>query len=309
MLKEVMDYLEPAPGKFFVDGTLGGGGYTFALADKIGNTGKVYSFDLDDAAVKNAEEKISKEKIKNVEIINDNFKNLQRVFEKVPAKEFGGFDGIVFDLGLSSNQLQDEHRGFSFQLDAPLNMSFGNTENGISTKNIINKYSQAEIERILKEYGEESWAKKIAGSIVRTRKTKEISTTNELVEIIKKSIPARAYTNKKIHVATKTFQALRIATNRELDNIATALPLAVSLLKNGGRLAVVSFHSLEDRIVKKFMREESHDCICAPQVPVCVCNHKASLRVLSKKAIKPGQDELIHNPKSRSAILRIAEKI
>lgn len=311
MLNEILEFLEPASGKFYIDGTLGGGGYTFALSKIVGDKGKVISFDMDKLAIENSAKKIKKDNITNIELIHDNFKNLHRIFEKIPEKEFTGVDGVVFDLGLSSAQLEDQHRGFSFQLDAPLDMSFeGESEEEESkTKTIINKYNQSELEKILREYGEEKWARRISLAIVKAREEREITTTKELLDILQSAMPARPYKNKRIHFATKTFQALRIATNEELNNISEALPKAVSLMKSGGRLVVVSFHSLEDRIVKRYIKKESRDCICPPAAPVCVCGHKATLKQITKKVLKPSEAEIKNNPRARSALLRVAEKI
>ena len=210
----------------------------------------------------------------------------------------------MFDLGLSSDQLEDEGRGFSFQEDRPLNMSFSSDD---STREIVNKYSEKDLATLIKEYGEEKFAKRIAEKIVQARKEELITTTGQLKAIIEIAVPPKYY--KRIHPATKTFQALRIASNKELRNIEESLPRVAGLLKSGGRLAVVSYHSLEDRIVKNYFRRESKDCLCPPQNWVCDCGHSAQLKTVNKKIITPSASEVEHNPKARSAKLRVAEKI
>lgn len=310
MLKEVLEFLSPGPGQNFIDCTLGGGGYTFAIAEKIAPAGKIISIDLDNKAIANAEKTIKQNKYQNIILVNENFKNLSNIVKNHwPGQQAPEFDGIVFDLGLSSDQLKDRNRGFSFQLDAPLDMAFGQLENEHrATKHIINYWKQENLEALLYKFGEERYAKRIAASIVRARQEEEIKTTGRLVEIIASAVPA-VYKRGKIHFATRTFQALRIAANRELENLRTVLPQAVDLLKTGGRLAVVSYHSLEDRIVKKYIKEERRACICPPSAPVCVCGHVPRLKIITPKIIKPGEEEVIRNPRARSAKLRVAEKL
>jgi 16S rRNA (cytosine1402-N4)-methyltransferase len=251
-------------------------------------------------------------KIKNIILVHDNFKNLHKIIEENwPDQRSGNiFDGILFDLGLSSAQLQDRNRGFTFKLDAPLNMSFGQADEFdelSSTEEIVNKWSLSELTRILKEYGEEEYASRIAQAIVSERKKINIKTTASLVNIIASAVPA-GYKHKKIHFATKTFQALRIASNDELNNLISALPQAVNFLKPGGKLVVISYHSLEDRIVKNFFRNESRDCVCPPACPKCVCNHRVIIKILTKKPIIPTAEEIKINNRSRSAKMRIAIK-
>ncbi len=318
MLKEVLAYFNPQPGQYFIDCTLGGAGYTFAIAERIGKTGKIISIDLDEVAIKNAKTIINKNKYlsaqagKNIILTHDNFKNLSQIIKKYFKKDSQSakFTGIVFDLGLSQAQLQDRHRGFSFQLDGPLDMSFGQTPDGKqqTAEYIVNNWRYEELEKILREYGEERFAKRIARAIVKTRRNTLIKTTRQLVGIIKKVVPKK-YLYSKIHPATRTFQALRIAVNDELENLKQALPQAVNLLGNGGKIIVISYHSLEDRIVKNFFKQESRDCICPPGVPNCRCQHKAKLKIITKKVIRPGREEIMHNPQARSAKLRVAEKL
>lgn len=325
MLKEVLEFLNPQVGQYFIDCTLGGAGYTMAIAKKIGSQGKIIAIDLDKIAIDNAKKLINKKKIKNIILENDNFNSLSKIVKKYfPARggfAFSGesikFNGIVFDLGLSSAQLADRDRGFSFQLDAPLNMSFAHnkwpriekqTATNNNTEYIVNNWRVEELEKIIREYGEEKFAKRIARKIVEYRKLKPIKTTGQLVEIINQAVPA-FYKNKKINCATKTFQALRIATNNELENLSQALPQALDLLAVKGRIAVISYHSLEDRIVKNFFKQESRDCLCPPACPVCQCKHKAKLKILTRRIVRAGKEEAISNPRSRSAKLRVAERI
>lgn len=303
MLKHVLEHLAPKRGGYFIDCTLGGGGYTSALSQTVGDSGKILAIDLDKDAISNAKTK----KLKNVIFANDNFSNLGNII-KEEFKENTLFDGIVLDLGLSSYQLEDLRRGFSFRVDsAPLDMSFSHDDKEL-TKEIINKASQRELERIIREYGEEKYAWKIAKEIIKTRKIKNIEQTGELVKIIESVFPQREL-NRKIHPATKTFQALRIATNDELISLEEVLPQAISALKKEGKLVVVSFHSLEDRIVKNFFKKESRDCFCPPKLPVCVCGHKKTLKIITKKIVIAEDDEVKENPRSRSAKMRVAQKI
>lgn len=307
MLKEALEYLNPRQRQNFIDCTLGGAGYAIAIAKQVGKDGKVLAIDLDKLAIDNAKRIIEKYKYKNIILANDNFKNLSKIVEKYFSnKKFAEFHGIVFDLGLSSAQLQDRDRGFSFQLDAPLNMAFGETA-GETTEHIVNNRRAEELERIFKEYGEERFAKKIARKIVEYRKLKSIKTTGQMVEIIKSALPKK-YLFARIHPATRVFQALRIATNKELENLEQALPQAMDLLAPKGRIAVVSYHSLEDRIVKNFFRTESRDCVCPPNYPACRCHHTARLKILTPRVVRASEEEVLNNPRARSAKLRVAEK-
>lgn len=308
MLGEALDYLLLAPGKNIIDCTLGGAGYTTAIAEKIKPKGKVIAIDLDDMAIKNAEKIIKSKNLTNVILVRDNFKNVYQIAKNIYSKEsIREFDGIVLDLGLSSAQLADQNRGFSFQLDAPLEMEFSGKGN--IAKEIVNNWQCDEIEKIIKEYGEERFARNIAKNITLARKDKYIETTKELVEIIARSVPGAYRNNRKIHFATRTFQALRIAANDELKSLQIVLPQAVRLLAPGGRIVVIAYHSLEDRIVKHFFKTEAKKCICPPESPICTCQHEPSLKIITKKAILPASAEIKINPRSRSAKLRAVEKI
>ena len=284
MLAEILEYLNPLAGHCYIDCTLGGAGYTMALADKVGPTGKVLGIDLDETAFNNAYRQISEKKLENIVLVNDNFKNLKTIVaENFPGK----VDGVVFDLGLSSAQLDDETRGFSFKGDRPLDMAFG-PKNSRSTTDIINEYSLLELTETFREYGEERRAYQIAKEIVASRKQKRLETTSDLISVIEKAVPFRHYS--KINPATKIFQALRMETNEELAVLKEVLPKAIDILKPGGRLVVVSFHSGEDRIVKRFLKDN-------PEV-----------KVLTKRPIIAQEEETETNPRARSAKLRAAEK-
>lgn len=323
MLKEVIEYLSPKAGGYFIDCTLGGGGYTMEIAKRAGEKGRVLAIDLDEMALENLEFRIKNlESKNNIVLVKDNFRNLAEIARNNFENKNIKFDGIVFDLGLSSAQLADRSRGFSFQFDSALNMAFGKHKFNAGlpvgrqvseqiftdTQIILNKWPQEKLEKILREYGEEKFARSIVKKIVKERKLRPITTTGELVEIIKIAVPA-VYRRQKIHFATRTFQALRISTNRELENLEVVLPQAVELLKSGGKIAVISYHSLEDRIVKKFFKQESKECLCPPEFPICRCNHKAKFKILTKKAVLPSLEEINKNPRARSAKLRVAEKI
>lgn len=309
MLKEVLEYLDPKPREKFIDCTLGGGGYSKVILDKIGDKGQVLAIDMDDFAIENAKLNFKTE-IENKKLIlaKGNFKNLSEIVkENFHQDEKIKFDGIVFDLGLSSAQLQDKSRGFSFQSpESLLDMSFSQ-EATILASNIINEYSEDKLIKIFKDYGEEKNAKRAAQEIIKARKETLIKTVGQLLIVINKVIH-RSHGASKIHPATKIFQALRIAVNDELENLKQALPQALELLNKKGKIIAVSFHSLEDRIVKQFFKQESRDCLCPPICPDCRCNHKARLKILTPKAIKPSEEEIIENSRARSAKLRAAEK-
>lgn len=290
MLEEILKYLQAKSGQIFVDCTLGGAGYTLALAQAVGPSGRIISFDLDQAALANAQEEISRQNLKNIILVQDNFKNL----EKIVAVNFPSnhkFSGIVLDLGLSSNQLADETRGFSFQGTRPLNMAFGE-DISRSTAQIINNYSLLELTRIFREYGEEKRAYQIAKAIVAARRQQSFKTTADLVAIIEQAVPPRFY--QKIHPATRIFQALRLETNDELASLAQVLPQAANRLAVNGRLVVVSFHSGEDRIVKRFFKDK--------ELPF-------NWQIITKRPLTPTDQEISANPRARSAKLRVAQKL
>lgn len=303
LLEEVIKYLDPKPNQNFIDCTLGNGGHTIAMAKMIGPNGKLIGIDLDDKAIETAESRIGdQESRKRIILVRDNFKNLEKIIDE---NNFGPVQGILLDLGISSSELQDRERGFSFQVNAPLDMRYGG--GGVTAKETVNEWPEEELEKIFKEYGEERYSKQIAREIAKSRREKGIETTLSLVNIIEKVY--RGKPKPKIHFATKIFQALRIAVNDELNNLKEVLPQAIKILEREGRLAVISFHSLEDRIVKNFFKKEARDCICPPELPVCRCGHKSQIKIINKKPIIPSSEEINKNPKSRSAKMRVVEKI
>lgn len=312
LLNEIIDNLNIRPGYDYIDCTLGGGGYSLAIAKYLGKENKLLAIDADEMAIKNFE-KIKKEKnITNIITHNGNFRNLKEIvdgkkYQNKTKINFDNIGGIVFDLGLSSAQLEDENRGFSFQLDAPLDMAFG-SENKEKTVKILNKYKKEDLIKIIRNFGEEKFAPRIAGAICEFRKTQPLATTKQLVEIINNVVPEK-YKHQKIHPATRTFQAIRMSTNEELDSLERVLPQALEILAPSGRLVAVSFHSLEDRIVKNFIRTESKDCLCPPEFPTCQCSHQAKLKMITKKPVIATAEESNSNPRARSAKLRCAEKV
>lgn len=318
MLSEVLEILDPGPGEYFLDATLGGGGYTKAMAEKAGEKGRVLALDLDPLAIENAHKLIQEKDFKNIVIAQANFKDLKETAEENLGPDTK-FDGVVFDLGLSQAQLDDENRGFSFKGDTPLDMSFaGEDKKGEASQAgyIVNNYGAAELEELFREFGEERLSLRIAKNIEKRRREQPLKTTGELEKIIEEATPNR-FSPYKNNIKARIFQALRIAVNQELENLKQALPQAVELLTEGGKIVVISYHSLEDRIVKNFFQEESQDCICPPELPECRCDHQARLKVIKHKKEKgktknfllPTPEEIEKNPKARSAKLRAAQKI
>lgn len=308
LLQEVLSYLNPQGGEKIIDATLGGGGYTFAIAQQVGSKGSVLALDMDELALSNAKLKIADGNIGNIALNHANFKDIASVAQE----SFGSspdVDGVVFDLGLSSAQLEDRHRGFSFQTDAPLSMAFGSLVSADRTSTIINTTSEKELALVIGRFGEERFTRPIARAIVKARELAPIETTFQLVAAIERGVPPAYRHGSRIHFATRTFQALRIATNDELENLETALRSLRGIMKTGGRIVVVSFHSLEDRIVKNFFKDESKGCICPPNFPICRCGHTPSLTILTKKPITASDQEIQENPRSRSAKLRAAKII
>jgi len=306
LLDEVLHYLKPSTNQNFIDCTLGGGGHTTAILNKISPKGKVLGIDLDLTAIEATKIKIG-DSIQNKRLITAKG-NFNKIKDIANVYKFNKVNGILLDLGLSSGQLQDQKRGFSFLADGRLDMRFG-SQNDLDASKILNFYSKNDLAEIFRKYGEERLAGLIAQKIVEIRKTSPFVLPKQLVEVIA-DIYKRSYRGKsKINPATKVFQALRIAVNGELENLQQVLPQAVKLLTGSGRIAVISYHSLEDRIVKEFFRQESRDCICPPTLPICQCGHKKTLRIITKKPVMASHDEMLQNPRSRSAKLRVAEKI
>lgn len=298
MVAEAIAALAVQPGGRYIDCTVGCGGHAKAILDYSSPGGQLLGLDADPEALKIAEE-VLEPYSGSFLLVHDNFVNLEAICHK---QDFSPVHGILFDLGLSSLQLDSPERGFSFQRDAPLDMRF-NPHQKLTAAQIVNTYSEAELASLLRNYGEERLAYRIARRIVEAR---PLSTTLELARIVEEATPGH---RGRIHPATRTFQALRIAVNSELDNLREALRQAVGLLGSGGRLVVISYHSLEDRIVKTFFTDESRHCICPPGTPVCVCRHAPRLSPLTRKPIRPSDDEVARNPRSRSARMRVAERI
>jgi len=298
LVEEAIEVLAVQPGGRYIDCTLGGGGHATAILEHSSPGGQLLGIDADPEAIKTARERLESYGSSSL-LINDNFINLQAICYK---HDFLPVHGILFDLGLSSLQLNSGGHGFSFQHDAPLDMRL-NPNQQLTAADIVNTYSEAEIARLIKTYGEEVYSRRIAHRIVQER---PIETTLHLARTIERIIGSR---RGRIHPATRTFQALRIAVNQDLENLSSVLKQAVGLLGFGGRLVVISYHSLEDRIVKQFMQREARDCICPPDIPSCVCGHTASLRLINKRVVTPSLVEIQANPRSRSAKLRVAERV
>ena len=298
LLRESIEILGVQPGGRYVDCTLGTGGHAHAILEHSSPGGQLLGIEADPEGIRRAGLALAQFG-KAVLLVNDNFANLKDICIKY---DFFPVHGILFDLGLSSPQLDEEDRGFSFQRDAPLDMRFSPAQR-TSAADIVNNYSEVELAELLKTYGEEPSSRQIARRIVQKR---PIYTTSELASLVEGAVGGR---HGKIHPATRTFQALRIGVNHEMENLESALEQAVGLLGFGGRLVVISYHSLEDRIVKRFMQKESKDCLCPPESMKCTCGHKASLRIITKKIITPSLGEVELNPRSRSAKLRGAERI
>ncbi|MDD3006151.1 MAG: 16S rRNA (cytosine(1402)-N(4))-methyltransferase RsmH [Candidatus Pacebacteria bacterium] len=306
LLNEVLQFLDPQPGENLIDGTVGGGGHSKAILEKTGPDGKLLGIDMDAEAIEAC--RMNLDKFENRIILErDNYLDFKRLKEK---NDFESLDLFFLDLGISSKQLDDEMLGISFLKNSPLDMRLGGEEitGGVSAEKILNSYSEEKIFDIIKNYGEERYAKLIAREIVKVRKEKRIESTKELVDIISDSVPGK-YKHGRIHFATRTFQALRIAVNAELINLEKVLPQILEEMEVGGRIGIISFHSLEDRIVKRFFATESRDCICGPEVPVCVCGHQKRLQLLTKKPARASLEEMERNPRARSAKLRVAKKI
>lgn len=302
MLDECIENLAIKPDGIYVDGTAGGGGHSFAIASRL-TTGKLIAIDQDEAAIAAAGARLAPLG-ERATVVRNNFRNIAQVCEQLGIS---GIDGLLLDLGVSSYQLDTPERGFSYQADAPLDMRM-DKRNPISAYEVVNTYSQDELRRILFEYGEERFAPRIAAAICRAREEAPIRTTGELVELIKKAMPAAARDGGH-HPAKRSFQAIRIEVNAELDVIAPAIRSAVNLLRPGGRIVVITFHSLEDRIVKQTFADLTGGCTCPKNFPVCVCGNRPQVKVITRKPILPSAEELEENRRSHSAKVRVAEKL
>ncbi|MGR5589606.1 16S rRNA (cytosine(1402)-N(4))-methyltransferase RsmH [Peptoniphilus grossensis] len=302
LLNETIEGLNVREGKIYLDGTLGGAGHSYEILKKLHGTGLLIGIDQDQEALKAAREKLSE--FKNVEYFNLNYIDFEKALDELGIEKI---DGVLLDIGVSSYQFDNPERGFSYRFDAPLDMRMDKSLE-ISAKDIVNTYSEDEITEIIREYGEEKWASRISKFIVQERKNKKIDTTFELVEIIKNAIPAGARRNGP-HPAKRTFQALRIEVNKELDVLKNSIDKFVHRLNPGGRIAIITFHSLEDRIVKNSFKYLEKDCICPPTSPICTCNKKREIKIITRKPITASEEELKENNRSHSAKLRIAEKL
>ena len=287
----------------YVDGTFGGGGHAMEVISRLNGNGRFIGIDQDQDAVENGRAKLEPYKEK-AQLVRDNFSNIISIMKDL---HIVAVDGILLDIGVSSYQLDTGERGFSYMHDAELDMRM-DQRNPMTAKRMIAEYSEKELANIIKDYGEERWATRIAQFIVAERKNKPIETTGELVEVIKKAVPKGARKDGP-HPAKRTFQALRIAVNNELGILEQAIEDMAGLLASGGRLCIITFHSLEDRIVKQTFHRLEHPCTCPPEFPVCVCGKKPSIRVITRKPILPSDEELEFNPRARSAKLRILEKL
>lgn len=303
LLEECMEGLRIRPDGIYIDGTAGGAGHSAAIASRLSEQGKLVALDQDATAVAVARERLSVFG-ERARVIRSNFCDLERVCREL---EISHIDGLLLDLGVSSYQLDTADRGFSYQADAPLDMRM-DTSRSLTAKQVVNEYSEEQLRKILFEYGEERYSARIASNIIRAREIATIETTGELAEIIKQSIPAHVREGGH-HPTKRSFQAIRIEVNAELDVIAPAIKSAVRLLNPGGRIAIITFHSLEDRIVKQTFAALTGGCTCPKNFPVCVCGNRPQLKVITKKPILPSDAELSENPRSRSAKLRVAEKL
>ena len=295
LLEECMEGLNIKPDGIYVDGTLGGAGHSSRIAAQL-TTGRLIGIDRDPVALKAAGDRVT--------LVHSNFSEMDSALKNLGIS---GVDGILLDLGVSSPQLDDGQRGFSYMADAPLDMRM-NSGDALDAREIVNHWSYEELKRILYDYGEERFAPRIAAAICKRREEKPIETTLELVDIIRGAMPASALREKQ-HPAKRSFQAIRIAVNDELGSVERAMQRAIPLLNPGGRLAVITFHSLEDRIVKNAMAEAAKGCTCPPEFPVCVCGKKPQVKLITRKPIVSGEEELERNPRARSAKLRVCEKL
>lgn len=300
LLKESVDLLNVKPDGIYVDGTAGGGGHSEEILKRL-KKGKLISIDQDPDAILALKERLSKHQ--NSIIVNSNFSKIRTVVQNLSVS---GVDGVLLDIGVSSYQLDTPERGFSYHNDAPLDMRM--SKNGVSAFDVVNDFAEDKIGEIIKNYGEEKYFKSIARAIVKYRENKKIYSTLELAEIIKSSVPAKVR-RENGHPARKTFQAIRIFVNSELEVLEEGLDEAFSVLNKGARVAVITFHSLEDKIVKRKMQSWCRGCTCPPDFPVCVCENKPKAKLVTRKTVEPSEEEIKENKRSRSAKLRVCEKI
>ena len=303
LFHETVDGLNVRPGGVYVDGTLGGAGHASLVCERLEGKGRFIGIDQDEEAIMAATERLSKYG-DIVTVVRSNYVRIKEVLDSLGIEKV---DGIMLDLGVSSHQLDTAERGFSYRYNAPLDMRMDN-RNDMTAKDIVNEYDEMQLFRIIRDYGEDKFAKNIAKHIIAARQRKEIETTDELCEIIKAAIPAKVRMNGG-HPAKRTFQAIRIELNKELDVLNESIDTMIDLLNDGGRLCIITFHSLEDRIVKTKFKTNENPCTCPPDFPVCVCGKKSKGRRITRKPILPSEEELEENSRSKSAKLRIFEKI
>ncbi|OGF37476.1 16S rRNA (cytosine(1402)-N(4))-methyltransferase [Candidatus Falkowbacteria bacterium RIFOXYC2_FULL_48_21] len=300
---EVVQSLDPRPGRNYIDCTVGGGGHAEKILAATEPDGKLLGLDWDGEAVNRAGERLARYG-RRAMLVQSSYTKIKEV---VYDKKFNSFHGILLDLGLSSDQLQNSRRGFSFQVNEPLDMRFAPGENELTAAQILNEWPEGEIEVILRENANERNARKIARAIVEQRKTKKFASTLDLTQLVMNVVPPR-FGRARINPATKTFQALRMAVNDEIGNIQKFLSAVMEIMPSGCRLSVITFHSIEDRVVKDFFKLNSRDCLCPPEIPVCRCGHKAQLKLITHKPITPSEKEVQENFRARSAKLRVVEK-
>lgn len=304
LLNECIEGLNIKSGGVYVDCTLGGGGHSSQIVKRLSDKGMLIGIDQDSNAIAAASERLKD--YTNVKYVHDNFSNIENIIESLDLGQ-ESVDGFLLDLGVSSHQLDEAERGFSYNHDAPLDMRM-DIRSPLSAYKVVNEYSMDELNRIIREYGEERWAKRIAQFIVQEREIKPIETTFELVSVIKKAVPKGARADGP-HPAKRTFQAIRIEVNNELGILEDTINSMVDILKSGGRICIITFHSLEDRIVKNVFRNLENPCTCPRDFPICVCGKKPKVKVITRKPIAPSKEELEVNHRSRSAKLRIVEKL
>ena len=305
LVEEVLEMLAPAPGSLHIDATLGGGGHTERILEAANPDGRLLGLDADAAAIARVEVRLRPRFGDRLVLRQANFRELDRV---APSAGFGAVDGCLFDLGLSSFQLADRERGFGFRTGGPLDMRF-DPRRGVPASELLATLDTAELTALLRRYGEEPKAGRIARAIVDARRIGPITTAEELAALVERVLPANPRLRRRTHPATRVFQALRIAVNEELEALEAGLHAALNLVRPGGRLVVLSYHSLEDRIVKRFFQAERHGCVCPPEVPICVCGRNPRLRLVNRRSLTPSTAEIAANPRARSARLRAAERL
>ena len=304
LLEETIENLNIKENGIYVDGTLGGGGHSLEIVKKLGKSGKLIGIDQDEQALKAAKLRLKDYQDKTV-FVKNNFVHIDKVLEDLHIEKV---DGVILDIGVSSHQLDEGERGFSYMKDAPLDMRMDQDQE-LSAFTVVNEYPKEFLTEIFYKYGEEKWSKRIAEKIAEERQDQKIATTLDLVEVLDHAIPKKVQRQIQGHFAKRVFQAIRIEVNQELRVLEEVIPKVVERLKPGGRLCIITFHSLEDRIVKNSFKELNKDCICPPEIPVCVCDHRRKVKIITRKPIEAMETEKENNARSRSAKLRVCEKV